>query len=321
MKMINRKILILLVATILFFVMGHISLADSPIITDFNVIPNTSINYTKPAYISANVIGDISYVSFMVVDNNNLAMLNKTIVFDYTNWSGINGNYQTQWDGKILEIVNQTDARTYIYPLYGHGPSLPWQINKIIVPADFKKNATSINDTVILWYDKTTYRLSNITNASSPWNIINVKRVDIEPGDSTVKMIRLEFINGIDQRYAYMISPKEYKLYNIGDSRNPYLVDRNIPTGDYKVILHVISRDDQHTVLNRDVNVLSPCDAVWDVNKDGLTNIQDIVIVGQHFGERTTQPYPAYDTNGDGIVNIQDIVIIGQHFGQSTCWV
>ena len=62
------------------------------------------------------------------------------------------------------------------------------------------------------------------------------------------------------------------------------------------------------------------CDAIWDTNQDGVTNIQDIVIVGQHFGETTYPPYPLYDVNGDGIVNIQDIVIVGQHFGESTCF-
>lgn len=67
--------------------------------------------------------------------------------------------------------------------------------------------------------------------------------------------------------------------------------------------------------------VINICNAIWDVNHDGITDIRDIVIVGQHFGERPSPPYPAYDINQDGIIDIRDIVIIGQHFGQTTCWV
>lgn len=62
------------------------------------------------------------------------------------------------------------------------------------------------------------------------------------------------------------------------------------------------------------------CDAVWDVNRDGKTNILDIIAIGQHFGETTTPPYPPYDVVGTGKVNILDIISVGQHFGQTTCW-
>ena len=62
------------------------------------------------------------------------------------------------------------------------------------------------------------------------------------------------------------------------------------------------------------------CNAPWDVNGDGIVDIRDIVIVGQHFGQTTSPPYPRYDVNADGIVDIRDIVIVGQHLGQTTCW-
>ena len=55
----------------------------------------------------------------------------------------------------------------------------------------------------------------------------------------------------------------------------------------------------------------------WDVNRDGVVNIIDLVLVGQHFGEDITAPMdPNPDVNGDGVVNIQDIVLVGQHFGE-----
>ena len=48
-----------------------------------------------------------------------------------------------------------------------------------------------------------------------------------------------------------------------------------------------------------------------DINKDGIVNIQDLVIVAQAFGE--AEP----DLNGDGVVNIQDLVIVASAFGNT----
>ncbi len=56
----------------------------------------------------------------------------------------------------------------------------------------------------------------------------------------------------------------------------------------------------------------------YDVNEDGVVNIADITLMGQHFNEIVTVPYPRYDVNMDGIVNIADITITGQHFGEKT---
>ena len=54
----------------------------------------------------------------------------------------------------------------------------------------------------------------------------------------------------------------------------------------------------------------------WDVNKDGLVDILDLIIVGQNFGE-TNPSDPRADVNGDGKINISDLVLIAQHFGEN----
>jgi hypothetical protein len=56
----------------------------------------------------------------------------------------------------------------------------------------------------------------------------------------------------------------------------------------------------------------------YDVNENGVVDIGDIVLIGQHFNETVTLPYPRYDVNNDGVVNIIDLVIAGQHFGETT---
>ncbi len=53
----------------------------------------------------------------------------------------------------------------------------------------------------------------------------------------------------------------------------------------------------------------------WDVNKDGRTDILDLIIVGQDFGKA----HPANtrtDVNKDGKRNIADLVLVAQHLGE-----
>ena len=55
-----------------------------------------------------------------------------------------------------------------------------------------------------------------------------------------------------------------------------------------------------------------------DVNKDGVVNIQDLVLVAGAFGQprdRNAEQDP--DVNRDGIVNVLDLVRVGNSFGQT----
>ncbi|MBI1922881.1 hypothetical protein HYR99_01385, partial [Candidatus Poribacteria bacterium] len=54
----------------------------------------------------------------------------------------------------------------------------------------------------------------------------------------------------------------------------------------------------------------------WDVNKDQVVNILDLVEVARHFGEKIEGESPPYDINKDGVVNILDLVLVGTHFGE-----
>ena len=53
----------------------------------------------------------------------------------------------------------------------------------------------------------------------------------------------------------------------------------------------------------------------WDVNGDGVVDLFDLVLVGQHFGERPPSESRA-DVNRDGTVDILDLVLIARHFGE-----
>ncbi|MCZ7393972.1 MAG: cohesin domain-containing protein [Candidatus Methanoperedens sp.] len=56
----------------------------------------------------------------------------------------------------------------------------------------------------------------------------------------------------------------------------------------------------------------------YDVNEDGIVNIEDLTIIEQHFNEIVVAPYPRYDVNMDGVVDIADLTIAAQHFGEKT---
>ena len=50
-----------------------------------------------------------------------------------------------------------------------------------------------------------------------------------------------------------------------------------------------------------------------DVNRDGMVNIQDLVLVSTSFGQTGAN---AADVNGDGVVNISDLVLVAGAFGE-----
>ena len=55
--------------------------------------------------------------------------------------------------------------------------------------------------------------------------------------------------------------------------------------------------------------------SAWDVNKDGMTDILDLILVGQDFG-KATSANARTDVNRDGKRNIRDLVIVAQHLGE-----
>ena len=55
----------------------------------------------------------------------------------------------------------------------------------------------------------------------------------------------------------------------------------------------------------------------WDINSDGIVDIQDLVLVSNSFGEKTPAPSKV-DVNKDGKVNILDLILVAAHFGESS---
>ena len=74
------------------------------------------------------------------------------------------------------------------------------------------------------------------------------------------------------------------------------------------------AKDTVYTVNPSDkkINIEVPA---YDINKDGITNILDLILVGQDFG-KTKPTTPRSDVNGDGKVNISDLILVAQNFGE-----
>ncbi len=55
----------------------------------------------------------------------------------------------------------------------------------------------------------------------------------------------------------------------------------------------------------------------WDINNDGVVNMQDLVLVSNSFG-MTSPEHPKADINMDGSIDIIDLLLVAAHFGESS---
>lgn len=75
----------------------------------------------------------------------------------------------------------------------------------------------------------------------------------------------------------------------------------------------IISDPEGHAVDITVTNATLKITDKYDVNGDGIVNIDDYEIVGQHYSENTFPPYPGWDVNSDGVVNIIDIILVSSN--------
>ena len=86
---------------------------------------------------------------------------------------------------------------------------------------------------------------------------------------------------------------------------------------DYPITVTATSGTDSTMTAEITITTtIEPPPTPWDVNDDGIVNIQDLVLVAGQFGE--SGKGLKGDVNGDEIVNIQDLVLVAAHFGEET---
>ena len=52
----------------------------------------------------------------------------------------------------------------------------------------------------------------------------------------------------------------------------------------------------------------------WDINGDEVTNILDMILVGQHWDETGLTGWIIEDVNEDGTISVLDMIVIGQNW-------
>lgn len=52
----------------------------------------------------------------------------------------------------------------------------------------------------------------------------------------------------------------------------------------------------------------------WDINRDSVVDISDLVFVGKDFGKQ--EPGLSADVNKDDVIDIVDLMLVGKHFGE-----
>ena len=60
-----------------------------------------------------------------------------------------------------------------------------------------------------------------------------------------------------------------------------------------------------------------PKTLIWDVNGDGIVDMQDLLLVSDRFGANNIDN-PKVDVNKDGIVDIVDLLLVAAHLGESS---
>ena len=78
----------------------------------------------------------------------------------------------------------------------------------------------------------------------------------------------------------------------------------------------IISDPEGHAVDITITNITLEITGKYDVNGDGIVNIEDCEIVRQHYSENTSPPYPDWDVNSDGVVSIIDMILVSSNLDQ-----
>ncbi|MYB65430.1 sulfatase-like hydrolase/transferase [Candidatus Poribacteria bacterium] len=138
----------------------------------------------------------------------------------------------------------------------------------------------------------------------------------------------------VDVGHAFSIHTQQYRYTGTGrnDSTPRSLYDHNVDPDEYVNIVNLPEYEEivaslrqrfqdgwqgaLPTILKQsNISQTLP----WDINKDGLVNIQDMILVSKYFGSKSSE-YLNADINQDGNINILDLLIVAAHFGESTTY-
>lgn len=240
----------------------------APVITDFKVSPNKSVGRNNPAVGSAYIFDEnLLEVTGAVVDINNLVSSNRTILSIFVNQSGLNGYYVSPpWHGNSWNITNgsQDEIVSAIYHDF-------WK-DHIFVAGKFKKNAIDSEISAVLWFNKTSHNLSNITMMD-----FSATPLLIENGTSTFRPVTSKMIE--DNKPPIEVLGSAFNLYDIGNPYNPKIVSSQVRSGTYGVFVRAVDLMGNENAVFADIGVSNGQNPVADCGTDKLKceNVNSLV--------------------------------------------
>jgi len=102
------------------------------------------------------------------------------------------------------------------------------------------------------------------------------------------------------------------------DTAQPSITHNYTCPGNYTVTLTItdsVGRTDKTSIL---IQVYNVTEKPWDINNDGIVDIEDLYMVALHYGLTSTDPDwdPRCDINNDGIIDIEDLYTVALHYGE-----
>jgi hypothetical protein len=239
-----------------------VELPIKPVITNFVVTPDTTISESNPAIESANIavgINKIMQVEFGIIDINNIIGIggngSAILVFD-RNITGDEGLYQSDpWGGNFASIENSgnmaiTGDAVISEPITVYTTSdAPGFLQ---ARGTFNNSKTSTE--AILWFDKTTLNLSNVTNVTGT-------TLNIKDGNSTFIGKSFKYTNGTISDSPELTSGQIFNLFNITgnmSSNNPVLMFKDVSQGKYKAYVIVRDSGGNNTTMVTDIDTIIP---------------------------------------------------------------
>jgi len=105
----------------------------------------------------------------------------------------------------------------------------------------------------------------------------------------------------------------------ITNTPDPTTTHNYTQPGNYTVKLTITDSVGRTNAASTIIQVYNVTAYPWDVNKDGIVDIEDLYTVALHYGQTPADPGwdPRCDVNGDSIVDIEDLYTVALHYGET----
>ena len=109
---------------------------------------------------------------------------------------------------------------------------------------------------------------------------------------------------------------RELYDYNTDPHEKVNIVDLSEKAGIVEELSKRLRAGWKEATTNVHGRISIPDTLPWDINNDGIVDIEDLMLVSSSFGQETTE-FPKVDVNKDGTVDIIDLLIVASHLGES----